>query len=55
MQQRLPYQKLSHQVQDLELPQMDTFSFGMTQDLQAAIVEGATIVRIGRALFGARE
>ena len=34
---------------------LDTLSMGMTADFQAAIREGATIVRIGTALFGARE
>lgn len=29
-------------------------SMGMTADLEAAVAEGATIVRVGRALFGAR-
>ncbi|MBP9118568.1 MAG: YggS family pyridoxal phosphate-dependent enzyme, partial [Methyloversatilis sp.] len=29
-------------------------SMGMSQDLEAAIAEGATIVRVGTALFGAR-
>jgi pyridoxal phosphate enzyme (YggS family) len=33
---------------------MDTLSMGMSNDLEAAIAEGATIVRIGTALFGAR-
>ncbi|MGB7302882.1 MAG: YggS family pyridoxal phosphate-dependent enzyme [Burkholderiaceae bacterium] len=33
---------------------VDTLSMGMTADLEAAIAEGATIVRIGTALFGQR-
>jgi pyridoxal phosphate enzyme (YggS family) len=33
---------------------LDTLSMGMSQDLEAAIVEGATVVRIGTALFGPR-
>ncbi|HEY9066980.1 MAG TPA: YggS family pyridoxal phosphate-dependent enzyme [Burkholderiaceae bacterium] len=33
---------------------LDTLSIGMSADLEAAIVEGATIVRVGTALFGAR-
>lgn len=33
---------------------LDTLSMGMTADLNAAIAEGATIVRIGTALFGPR-
>jgi PLP dependent protein len=34
---------------------MDTLSIGMSDDYVAAIQEGATIVRIGSAIFGARE
>jgi PLP dependent protein len=33
---------------------LDTLSMGMSADLEAAIAEGATMVRIGSALFGAR-
>jgi len=33
---------------------LDTLSMGMSGDLEAAVAEGATIVRIGSALFGAR-
>jgi PLP dependent protein len=33
---------------------LDTLSMGMSDDLEAAIAEGATIVRIGRAIFGER-
>ncbi|MFT5260206.1 MAG: pyridoxal phosphate enzyme (YggS family) [Saprospiraceae bacterium] len=36
-------------------PEMDQLSMGMTGDMRAAIAEGATMVRIGTALFGARE
>lgn len=35
-------------------PDMDTLSMGMSGDMEAAISEGATLVRIGTALFGAR-
>lgn len=47
--QCLAFQKLA----DLShrLPNIDTLSMGMSNDLEAAIKEGATIVRIGRALF----
>ena len=34
---------------------LDTLSMGMSDDLEAAIAEGATEVRIGTAIFGARE
>jgi pyridoxal phosphate enzyme (YggS family) len=35
-------------------PQVDTLSMGMSDDYALAIAEGATMVRIGSALFGAR-
>lgn len=35
-------------------PELDTLSIGTTQDMEAAIAEGATIVRIGTAIFGPR-
>jgi PLP dependent protein len=53
-QQRLPYKLLSQAVAELNHTELDTFSFGMSGDLKAAIAEGATIVRIGTALFGSR-
>ena len=34
---------------------MDCLSMGMTDDMEAAIAEGATHVRIGTAIFGARQ
>ena len=34
--------------------ELDTLSMGMSGDLEAAIAEGATLVRIGTALFGPR-
>jgi pyridoxal phosphate enzyme (YggS family) len=33
---------------------LDTLSMGMSDDLEAAIAEGATMVRVGRAIFGER-
>jgi pyridoxal phosphate enzyme (YggS family) len=33
---------------------VDTLSMGMSHDLEAAIAEGATLVRVGTAIFGAR-
>jgi len=35
--------------------ELDTLSMGMSGDLEAAILEGATIVRVGTALFGPRQ
>ncbi|MBB4844707.1 pyridoxal phosphate enzyme (YggS family) [Paucibacter oligotrophus] len=40
-----------HKGQDLSL---DTLSMGMSADLEAAIAEGASMVRVGSAIFGAR-
>ncbi len=36
-------------------PQVDTLSMGMSQDYAIAVEEGATMVRVGSAIFGARE
>lgn len=36
-------------------PGMDTLSMGMSGDMEAAIAEGATLVRIGTAIFGQRD
>lgn len=36
-------------------PQVDTLSMGMSDDLELAIAEGATMVRVGTALFGPRQ
>jgi len=47
-------QKLHTELQD-ELPNLDTLSMGMSGDMEAAIAEGATIVRVGTAIFGARD
>jgi hypothetical protein len=33
---------------------LDTLSMGMSDDLEAAVAEGATLVRVGSALFGPR-
>jgi uncharacterized pyridoxal phosphate-containing UPF0001 family protein len=35
-------------------PQVDTLSMGMSDDIELAVAEGATMVRVGTALFGAR-
>ena len=36
-------------------PEMDTLSMGMSADLEAAIAEGATLLRPGTAIFGPRD
>lgn len=35
--------------------ELDTLSMGMSDDLEAAIAEGSTMVRVGRAIFGPRQ
>lgn len=56
-QQRRPFRQLREALQTLKLefPQMDTLSMGMSNDLRAAIAEGATMVRLGTAIFGPRK
>jgi hypothetical protein len=50
-----------HQAQALfaslqqQFSEVDTLSMGMTGDMQSAIIEGSTMVRIGTALFGRRD
>lgn len=45
--------QLKEQLQ-AELPELDTLSMGMSGDLDAAVEEGSTLVRIGTAIFGPR-
>lgn len=54
--QRRPFRILHDALQKLrdDNPTLDTLSMGMSGDLTAAIAEGATLVRIGTALFGPR-
>lgn len=58
--QRVPHRALRGLLDDLrarlghQAPQLDTLSMGMSADLEAAIAEGATIVRVGTAIFGGR-
>jgi pyridoxal phosphate enzyme (YggS family) len=54
--QRIPYRALASLLQELNRSglALDTLSMGMSADLEAAIAEGATIVRVGTAVFGAR-
>lgn len=55
--QRAPYRTLRSALERLSAsgPPLDTLSMGMTADMEAAIAEGATIVRVGTAIFGARD
>ncbi|MDP2805709.1 MAG: YggS family pyridoxal phosphate-dependent enzyme [Gallionellaceae bacterium] len=56
-QQRLPFAQLREMLQalDHEGIKLDTLSMGMSHDFVAAIKEGATIVRVGTAIFGDRD
>jgi pyridoxal phosphate enzyme (YggS family) len=55
--QRAPFallRELQKQLAEMGI-HTDTLSMGMSGDMQAAIVEGATMVRIGTAIFGKRD
>ncbi len=52
--QRLPFRILREAREGLGIAGMDTLSMGMSGDLEAAVMEGATLVRIGSAIFGER-
>ena len=54
--QRAPHRALRELLEQLRVQGLpvDTLSMGMSADLDAAILEGATIVRVGSAIFGAR-
>ena len=49
------FTSLAQQLDPQALPHWDTLSMGMTGDLEQAVAAGATHIRIGTALFGARE
>jgi pyridoxal phosphate enzyme (YggS family) len=55
--QRLPFARLRQLLEDLNRRGhvLDTLSMGMSADLEAAVLEGATLVRIGTAVFGPRK
>ena len=55
--QRAPFRQLRELMQALNAHglSLDTLSMGMSDDLEAAIAEGATLVRIGTAVFGPRQ
>ncbi|WP_310385271.1 YggS family pyridoxal phosphate-dependent enzyme [Roseateles sp.] len=55
--QRQPHRALAALLAQLNQQlglQMDSLSMGMSADLEAAVAEGATLVRVGSAIFGAR-
>ncbi len=50
------YRELKSLYQELKGEfRFDTLSVGMSEDMETAIAEGATLVRIGTAIFGARQ
>jgi len=55
--QRRPFARLRLLLEELRgiAPELDTLSMGMSADLEAAIAEGATLIRIGTDIFGPRE
>jgi pyridoxal phosphate enzyme (YggS family) len=55
--QRLPFRRLQQAMLELNQSgfELDTLSMGMSDDMEAAIAEGATWIRIGTAIFGPRE
>jgi len=55
--QRKPFARMSEIMAELNTQglNLDTLSMGMSHDLTAAILEGATIVRVGTAIFGSRK
>lgn len=55
--QRRPFRELAGLFKALKAEglELDTLSMGMSHDLEAAIAEGATLVRVGTAIFGERE
>ncbi|WP_321884312.1 YggS family pyridoxal phosphate-dependent enzyme [Paraburkholderia bannensis] len=55
--QRAPHRRLRELFEALRADglALDTLSMGMSADLEAAVLEGATIVRVGTAIFGARD
>ncbi len=54
--QRVPHRALRELLERLRAGgiELDTLSMGMSDDLEAAIAEGSTLVRVGSAIFGAR-
>lgn len=55
--QRAPFRRLRELLAELQAAGLDcdTLSMGMSGDMEAAVAEGATIVRIGTAIFGHRD
>ncbi|OUS24420.1 YggS family pyridoxal phosphate enzyme [Gammaproteobacteria bacterium 45_16_T64] len=58
--QRQPFAKMQQLLKQINqqlsanIPPLDSLSMGMSSDIEAAVAEGSTIVRVGTALFGPR-
>jgi uncharacterized pyridoxal phosphate-containing UPF0001 family protein len=54
--QRVPFRQLRELLLQLNAAghALDTLSMGMSDDLEAAVLEGSTLVRVGTAIFGPR-
>jgi pyridoxal phosphate enzyme (YggS family) len=54
--QRKPFAKLREAFEEMQKNEIecDTLSMGMSQDIEAAVAEGSTLIRIGTAIFGER-
>jgi uncharacterized pyridoxal phosphate-containing UPF0001 family protein len=52
----VPFAQLRRLLEELNARghSLDTLSMGMSADLEAAVLEGATLLRIGTAVFGPR-
>ena len=50
-----PFEQLRDLLRQIPIPHLDVLSMGMSDDLDVAIAAGATHVRIGTAIFGARK
>ena len=63
IEQREVFAEMRHLFEDIRMQtqkvagfeDFDTLSMGMSDDLEAAIAEGATMVRVGSAIFGERK
>jgi len=61
LRQRAPFARMRELLEQLRFEladvgaDLDTLSMGMSDDLEAAVAEGSTMVRVGTAIFGARK
>ena len=55
MRERTPFPRALFDALNADGLGLDTLSMGMSADLEAAVAEGATLVRVGTAIFGVRD